>query len=67
MVITMKAARVNMGYTQEEAAELLGISKDTLWNWENGRSFPNVLVIKKIEEVYNTSYNNINFLPINNG
>lgn len=67
MTMTLKAARVNKNLTQVEAAELLGISKDTLYNYENGRSFPNVQVIKKMEEVYGLSYNDINFLPNNNG
>ena len=42
MVITIKAARVNKNLTQVQAAELLGISADSLWNYENGRSFPNI-------------------------
>ena len=67
MAITLKAARVNKNLTQTQAAELLGISKDSLWNYENGRSFPNVLVIKKMEEVYGIGYNDIIFLPQNNG
>lgn len=67
MTMTLKAARVNKNLTQVEAAELLGISKDTLYNYENGRSFPNVQVIKKMEEVYGLSYNDINFLLNNNG
>ncbi len=66
MTMTLKAARVNKNLTQVEAAELLGISKDTLYNYENGRSLPNVQVIKKMEEVYQLSYNDINFFPSNN-
>lgn len=67
MAITLKAARVNKSLTQAQAAKLLGISKDSLWNYENGRSFPNVPVIKKMEEVYGIGYNDIIFLPENNG
>lgn len=67
MSITLKAARVNKNLTQVEAAKLLGISKDSLWNYENGRSFPDVRVIKKMEEVYELSYSDINFLPNDNG
>ena len=62
MAITLKAARVNKNLTQEEAAKLLGISKDSLWNYENGRSFPDVRVVKKMEEVYGLSYDNLIFL-----
>lgn len=67
MAITIRAARVNKGLTQAEAAKLLGISKDSLWNYENGRSFPNVKVVKKMEEVYGIPYNNLIFLPKDNG
>lgn len=67
MTITLKAARVNKNLTQAEAAKLLGISKDSLWNYENGRSFPDVRVIKKMEEVYELSYDNLIFLPNDNG
>lgn len=67
MTITIRAARVNKGLTQVQAAELLGISKDSLWNYENGRSFPDIRVVKKMEEVYGISYNNLVFLPSDNG
>lgn len=36
--ISIKAARVESGYTQEALAERLGISKRTLISWENGES-----------------------------
>jgi len=67
MTITIKAARVNKNLTQAQAAELLGVSKDSLWNYENGRSFPNVKVIKKMEKVYGFPYNQLIFLPNDNG
>jgi len=67
MTMTLKAARVNKNLTQIEAAEILGISKDTLYNYESGRSFPNVQIIKRMEELYELSYDNINFLPKDNG
>ena len=67
MAITIRAARVNKDLTQAEAAKLLGISADSLWNYENGRSFPDVRVVKKMEEVYGIPYDNLIFLPDNNG
>lgn len=66
MTMTLKAARVNRNLTQTEAAEKLGISKYTLWNYENGRSYPDVRVIKEMEKLYKLSYDDINFLPNNN-
>lgn len=62
MPITLKAARLNKGYDQNEAAKLIGISPDTLSNYERGKTFPDVPIIKKIEEIYNVKYDDINFL-----
>lgn len=36
--ITLQAARVNAGLTQEELAEKMGVSRVTVINWENGKS-----------------------------
>ena len=61
MSITLKAARVNMQLTQTEAAKKLGIAVDTLRQYENGKTFPDVPMIRKIEDLYSVSYNDINF------
>lgn len=65
MQITIKAARVNKGYTQQEAANLLGTTKDVVSNWERGISFPDVIMLKKIEEVYGVTYQDLLFLHSN--
>lgn len=36
--ITLTAARVNAGYTQEALAEKMGVSRQTIINWESGKS-----------------------------
>ena len=61
MKLTLKALRINRGYTQEKAASLIGISVDTLANYEQGSTYPDIPILKKIEEVYETKYDNINF------
>ena len=66
MAITIKAARVNKGLTQAEAAELLGVSADSLWNYENHRSYPDIRVVKKMVEIYGFSYDELIFLPNDN-
>ena len=65
MSISLKSARFNSKLTQEEAAKKIGVSKNTLLNWERGKSFPDVIKIRMIEKVYNISYNDIDFLPKN--
>ena len=59
--MTLRALRVNAGLTQEEAAKRLGISEETLANWERGRTFPDVRGVQRIESLYNYPYANINF------
>lgn len=61
--ISLRAARVNAGLTQNEAAKKIGVTRDTLRNWETGKSSPNVVIFKTIEKVYGMSYDDISFLP----
>lgn len=63
MKLTLKAARINKGLSQEEAARLIGVGTDTLGNYERGVTYPDVPVLKKIEKVYNVEYKDIIFLP----
>lgn len=62
MAITLRAARVNAGYTQIEAANKIGVSKESISNWERGKSYPDVPQLKKIEELYKVDYKDLIFL-----
>ena len=59
--ITLKAARVNSNLSRLEAAKRIGVSVDTLFNWERGKTFPTVPQIAKIEQTYNVKYSDISF------
>ena len=61
--ISLRAARVNAGLSQKEVADSLGISNKTLSNWENGDTFPSVEKIERLCQLYDLSYDEINFLP----
>ncbi len=61
--ITLSAARVNAGYSQKAAAELLDISNKTLCNWEKGKTFPEQPMIEKLCNLYGVTYDMINFAP----
>ena len=50
--------------TQAEAAMKLGISVDTLGNYERGKSYPDIPMLRKIEALYEVSYSQIIFLPL---
>ena len=52
-----------MGLTQQEAAAKIGVTVDTIGNWERAKSFPKALQIRRIEEVYGIPYNDLIFLP----
>lgn len=64
--ITIKAARVNAGLTQKEAAKRLNVSNKTLCNWENNISIPKADKIEAICALYNTPYDNLIFFIPNN-
>lgn len=63
MGITLKAARINIGMSQIDASKAIGVTPETLSNWERGKSFPNVPQIMKIEATYGVGYSDIIFLP----
>lgn len=63
MGITLKSARVNKNLTQAEAAKKLDISVDTLSNYERGKSYPDVPIIKRMEDLYGIPYSELIFCP----
>lgn len=67
MAITLRAARVNSGLDQKTAAIRLGVTPETLGNWERGNTFPNVPQISALERLYGVNYADINFFPQNVG
>ena len=64
MKYSLKAIRVNKGKTQEEAAKGIGVSVETLANYEKGVTYPDIPVLKKIEDYYGVNYNDIDFFAI---
>lgn len=62
MAMTLKTARVAKNLTQVEAAKKIGISVDTLANYEVGKSYPNIPILKVIERVYGVEYKDLIFL-----
>lgn len=51
--ISLAAARVNAGFTQDEVAKKLKITKNTLVSWEKGCSEPKISQAKELSELYN--------------
>ena len=63
-LFTLKTARERMGLRQIEAAKLIGVSVDTLGNYERGKSYPDIPILRKIEEVCDIPYSRLIFLPL---
>lgn len=61
MPIHLKAARVNAGLTQAEAAKKLGISKNTIVNYEKYKSKPCIEIAQKMAELYKLTVDDIIF------
>lgn len=64
---TLKTARERMKLTQDEAAKRIGVSPDTIGNYERGKSYPDIPVLRRIEEVYGVPYEQLIFLPLDYG
>jgi transcriptional regulator with XRE-family HTH domain len=50
--ITLKAARVNAELTLDDVAEIIGKSKQSIENWENGKTPIKYSDLLKLSEVY---------------
>ena len=50
--ITLAAARVNAGMTQEEVSKEMHISKNTLVNWEKGKTKPTIAQSRSLSDLY---------------
>ena len=51
----LKEARVNSGLTQEQVAEKIMVSRQTISNWENGKSLPDIISVMKMSDLYQIS------------
>ena len=55
----LKKARNENGITQEQAAELLGVSRQTISNWENNKSYPDIISVIKMSDYYSVSLDHL--------
>lgn len=51
----LKIARLNMNYTQQQVADLIGIAKSTYCGYETGKRQPDVEKIKLLARILHTS------------
>lgn len=60
--ISLAAARVNANLTQQEVAERMKVSKNTVIKWEKGKSELKVSELCSLSQLYKIPIENI-FLP----
>ena len=51
----LKDARMKSGYTQESVAEKVNVSRQTISNWENEKSYPDIISVIKLSNLYSIS------------
>lgn len=50
--MSFRAARENAGYSQSEAAKMLGLDQSAIANWELGRNRPRTGMLPRIAGIY---------------
>lgn len=51
----LKNARMKIEMTQEYVAEQIGVSRQTISNWETGKSYPDIVSVIKMSDLYDVS------------
>lgn len=51
----LKEARLQAGLTQEKVAEAIGVSRQSISNWENDKTYPDVINVIALSELYQVS------------
>ena len=58
--------RKKCGYSQEELAYALGVSRQTIYSWEAGINYPSIMVLKRLAEILDVSADELlNGLDVN--
>jgi transcriptional regulator with XRE-family HTH domain len=55
----IRSARESCGLTQEAAAEKIMVSRQTISNWETGKSLPDIHSVIKMSELYGVSLDDL--------
>jgi len=55
----LKNARVRTGLSQEDVSESIGISRQTLSSWENEKTYPDIISLIKLSDLYTESLDDL--------
>lgn len=53
--VKLKEARTQAGLTQEYVAEAIQVSRQTISNWEHDKSYPDIVSVIQLSDLYNIS------------
>ena len=51
----LRQARIAAGLTQEQTAEALGVSRQSISNWENEKNYPDIVSVVRLSDLYAVS------------
>lgn len=51
----LKEKRTGLGLSQEQLAEQLGVTRQTVANWEKGKTYPDITSVLKLSDLYHVS------------
>ena len=55
--LSLRGARVNAGLKVKNVAQKLGVTTQTIYNWEQGITEPRINYLKMLSELYNIEIN----------
>ena len=55
----LKDARMRSGFTQESVAEKVNVSRQTISNWENEKSYPDIISVIELSNLYSISLDDL--------
>lgn len=55
----LKDARMKSGFTQETVAEKIHVSRQTISNWENEKSYPDIISVIALSDLYSISLDDL--------
>ena len=61
----LKDARMKSGFTQENVSEKIRVSRQTISNWENEKSYPDIISVIELSNLY--SFKHDTWLIISTG
>jgi len=60
--ISLRGLRANKNLSQTQVAEIIGVTKETISNWERYKTSPDIESVLKLCKIYDCELDNI-FLP----